>query len=153
MNSSCENYPKAYLYRRIVQAKLYIDDHFAEAINLNDMADTAAFSRFHFIRLFKLAYQKTPHQYLTFVRIEHAKRLMAYKNLSIADICMQSGFESSSSFSSLFKKYTGKSPVVYQLQLQNKISASKKMPWKFVPSCYAEKNGWLKKSNFEEVAT
>src|SRR5215831_16909535 len=85
-NSSDQNYPKAYLYRRIVQAKLYIDEHFAEPINLNDMSDTAAFSRFHFIRLFKQAYQKTPHQYLTFVRLEHAKQLMMHKNLSIADI-------------------------------------------------------------------
>jgi AraC-like DNA-binding protein len=150
MNSS-ENYPKAYLYRRIVQAKFYIDDHFSEPIHLNDMADTAAFSRFHFFRLFKQAYQKTPHQYLTFVRIEYAKRLMMHGNLSIADVCMQSGFESGSSFSSLFKKYTGTSPIAYRLQLQTKISASKKTPLKFVPSCFAEKNGWLKKSNFEEA--
>ena len=30
------SYPKVYLYRRIVQAKLFIDDHYHEQINLDD---------------------------------------------------------------------------------------------------------------------
>jgi len=41
-------FPKIYLYRRIVLAKLFIDDHFNEDINLSDLADEALFSKFHF---------------------------------------------------------------------------------------------------------
>ena len=68
-----ELYPKVYLYRRIVYAKLFIDTHFAENIDLDNIADEAFFSKFHFIRVFKDIYKKTPHQYLSFVRIERRK--------------------------------------------------------------------------------
>jgi len=64
-----EPYPRMYLYRRLVQAKLFIDTHFAEPIDLNAIADEAYFSKFHFIKQFKSIYKRTPHQYLIHVRI------------------------------------------------------------------------------------
>jgi AraC-like DNA-binding protein len=48
-----EAYPKAYLYRRIVQVKLYIDAHYADPIDGEAISGEATFSKFHFIRLFK----------------------------------------------------------------------------------------------------
>lgn len=48
-----EEYPKVYLYRRIVQAKLFIDIHYGEQIDLHNIADEACFSKFHFLRLSK----------------------------------------------------------------------------------------------------
>lgn len=69
-------YPKQYLYKRIVQAKLFIDANFVENINLNNISYEAIFSKFHFIRLFKKIYGKTPHQYLKSVRIEKAMEFM-----------------------------------------------------------------------------
>src|ERR1044072_5307668 len=87
-------YPKAYLYRRIVQAKLFIDKHFREKINLDEIAEEASFSRFHFIRLFKEAYRSTPHQYLVWVRLKEAEKLMTNAELKIQDICFEIGFES-----------------------------------------------------------
>jgi hypothetical protein len=41
-----ELYPKVYLYRRIVYAKLFIDNHFAEKIDLDNIADEAFFPNF-----------------------------------------------------------------------------------------------------------
>jgi AraC-like DNA-binding protein len=67
---------KIYLYKRIVQAKLFIDANFAGDIDLDNIADEAYFSKFHFIRLFKSIYGKTPHQYLISVRIEKAKEFL-----------------------------------------------------------------------------
>src|SRR6185295_2134850 len=98
-----EEYPKFYLYKRIVQTKLFIDSHFAEKIDLNDIADEAYFSKFHFIRLFKNIYGKTPHQYLIKVRIERAKGFLQ-KNHSVTEVCFMVGFESLSSFTGLFKR-------------------------------------------------
>ena len=68
-----EHYPKIYLVRRVVQAKLFIDEHYAERLDLDNISDEACFSKFHFIRLFRNIYGKTPHQYLTTVRIEKPK--------------------------------------------------------------------------------
>ena len=142
-----EKLPKIYLYRRIVQAKLFIDNHFADDINLNAAADEAFFSKFHFIRLFKNIYSKTPHQYLTSVRIENAKRLLQ-TDRSIADVCFSVGFDSVSSFTGLFKRINMVTPAVYrqqQLKRKNEIS---KTPLKFIPNCFAEQNGWTENRNF-----
>lgn len=102
-------YPKVYLYRRIVQAKLFIDNNFANKIDLDNISDEEYFSKFHFIRLFKSIYGSTPHQYLRSVRVEKAKELLKSVD-SVTDVCYSVGFESISSFSSLFSKTFGVSP-------------------------------------------
>ena len=140
-----EQYPKIYLYRRIVQAKLFIDQFYFEKINLDNISDEAYFSKFHFIRLFKKSYNKTPHQYLTYVRIENAKLLLQSER-KIADICFAVGFESVSSFTGLFKNLVGKTPAAYQIQ-QKEIKADIiKDPLKYIPGCFAEKSGWKDKT-------
>jgi AraC-like DNA-binding protein len=137
-----DSYPKAYLYRRIVQAKLFIDKNFGKNIDLNNIADSAYFSKYHFIRLYKKVYGKTPHRYLTLVRIEKAMQLLR-ADMQVTDACFLVGFESLSSFSGLFKRVVGVSPSDYLIK-QRKIKAQiLKTPLDFVPGCFAQKNGWL----------
>src|SRR5882757_2752163 len=132
-----EQFPKIYLYRRIVQAKLFIDKNFAGNINLDAIADEAFFSKYHFIRLFKMAYGKTPHQYLTSVRIENAK-LLLQTNMSVADVCFDVGFDSISSFTGLFKRITGNTPSSYQKEQLLRKAEILNTPLKFVPNCFIE---------------
>jgi AraC-like DNA-binding protein len=133
-----DEYPKAYLYRRIVQSKLYIDENFADSIDLGQIADEAVFSKFHFTRLFKKIYGKTPHQYLTFVRIEKAKDFLK-SGMAVHNVCYSVGFESISSFTELFKKMVGYTPSGFQIQ-QLKVQAElDQVPLKFIPNCFAEK--------------
>ncbi len=143
-------YPKIYLYRRVVQAKLFIDTKYADNIDLNNIANEAYFSKFHFIRLFKRIYGKTPHQYLTTVRIEKAMQFLG-ENSTVSDSCFSVGFESLSSFSRLFKHIVGLAPSEYLRQQQQIKMQIYKSPLKFIPGCFAEKNGWIKKSNFETI--
>jgi AraC-like DNA-binding protein len=139
------SYPKVYLYRRVVKAKLFIDASFAEPIDINNIADEAFFSKFHFIRLFKKIYGKSPHQYLKVVRIEKAMELLRVGN-SVSEVCYTVGFQSLSSFSGLFKKLVGVTPSAY-LEAQQKIKAHiQKAPLDFIPGCFAEKKGWKKKA-------
>lgn len=112
---SFSEYPSAYRYRRIVQSKRYIDIHFREPINLEMISDEACFSKFHFLRLFKNAYGRTPNQYLMGLRIRYAKKMLKENIFSISEICLEVGFESPGSFSSLFKRETGKSPSEYRM--------------------------------------
>lgn len=145
-----EEYPKVYLYRRIVQAKLFIDSNYANKIDVDNISDEAYFSKFHFIRLFKKIYGKTPHQYLKAVRIGKAQQILKANN-SVTEACFSVGFDSMSSFSGLFKRMTGESPSDYSKrhkEIKNRID---KKPLAFVPSCYAQQHGWLENSNFEEV--
>src|SRR5215203_343762 len=105
------SYPKIYLYKRIVQSKLFIDQNFSEHIDLDNIADEACFSKFHFIRLFKSVYGRTPHQYLIKVRIGNAQKFLEAQR-SVTDTCFLVGFDSLTSFTALFKKYTHLSPSV-----------------------------------------
>jgi AraC-like DNA-binding protein len=139
-----ELYPKVYLYRRIVQAKLFIDDNYFNNIDLNNIADEAYFSKFHFIRLFKNIYGKTPHQYLTYVRIEKAKEFLQTET-SITDVCYAIGFDSLSTFTGLFKRTVGQTPSFYQQQQQKIKSETLRSPLTFIPHCFASANGWTKK--------
>jgi AraC-like DNA-binding protein len=138
-----KSYPKIYLYKRIVQAKLFIDNHFAEKIDLNNIADEAYFSKFHFIRLFKKIYGKSPHQYLTWVRIEKAKELLQ-KGESVTDVCFRVGFESVSSFTALFKRLARHTPAFYKRDMELRQLQIKTAPLQFIPNCFAERQGWTK---------
>ena len=147
-----DDYPKQYLYRQIVRAKLFIDGHYSSPIDLDRISESACFSKFHFVRLFRSVYRKTPHQYLTSVRIEKAEERLA-RGSSVKQACFAVGFESVSSFTSLFKRHKGMTPAEFQ-RARNALSrevASK--PLKFVPNCFAEKKGWTKNSNFREIET
>jgi AraC-like DNA-binding protein len=144
-----EQYPKVYLYQRIVQAKLFIDHNYAKKIDAGNISDEAYFSKFHFIRLFKKTYGRTPHQYLSFVRIERAKDLLKAEN-TVSDVCYSVGFESITSFSGLFKRSVGISPSTFLQQHLQKQTAIAEAPLKFVPGCFIENNGWAENSNFGE---
>ena len=140
-----EYYPKIDLYRRVVQAKLFIDNHFADNIDLSNIADEAYFSKFHFIRLFKNIYRKTPHQYLIFVRIEKAMELLK-TSMPVSDVCYSVGFESLSSFSGLFKRMVDITPSEYLARHQKIKAEMLQSTLNFVPACFAEKRGWTKKT-------
>jgi len=138
-----DQYPKIYLYRRIVQAKLFIDKFYSQKIDLDNISDEAYFSKFHFIRLFKSIYGKTPHQYLTTVRIEKAQYFFQ-ENKSVTEVCMLVGFDSASTFSGLFTKLVRKTPSQYLSFHQQRRKQIEKAPLSFVPGCYAFMHGWDK---------
>lgn len=138
-----EAYEKIYLYQRIVRAKLFMDKHYADHIDLDNIADQAHFSKFHFIRLFKSIYRKTPNNYLIKVRMDSAKILLA-KGHSVLETSMRIGFESPTSFAGMFKKMVGQTPSTYQQQHKTKRKAMQTNPLRFVPNCFAHMHGWTK---------
>jgi len=111
-------YPHDDLTKQVIESKLYIDKHFSDNINLDKIAGKALVSKFHFIRLFKRYYGRTPNKYLQEVRIEKAK-LLLQKGSSIDEVCTAIGFTSKTSFISLFKKLTGLTPLAYQNKKSN----------------------------------
>ena len=143
-----QSYPKLYFYRRIVQAKLFIDQHYAEPIDLYRIADEAYYSKFHFVRQFKNTYHQTPHQYLTSVRIENAMKLLG-TGLPVSAVCEAVGFEELSSFSRLFKRTTGMTPSGYLLRQQKLRKQITEAPLTLVPHCFAYQFGLLEKEQFQ----
>ena len=138
---SQEIHPKMYMYRRIVEAKLFIDTHYAQKIELDKISDQASFSKYHFLRLFKAAYGKSPHQYLTELRIHHAKRLLG-AGQTVSAVCFAVGFESLPSFTRLFKKQVGISPKSFSQKSVQQKERTEQNPLSQVPACFADSFGW-----------
>ena len=125
------------LYQRIVAAKVYIDENFQDAIDLEDISRKACLSRFHFHRLFRQVYKRTPHQYLTKKRLDKARDLLAI-NKPVTEVCNEVGFESIGSFSVLFKKEIGFAPQYYRNMACKKKMEQQAQPKKAIPHCFIE---------------
>lgn len=81
--------------------------------SLQDLADAAGLSRFHFARLFKKETGISPMRYLEQSRIEKAKTLVREGNLSLAQVGASLGFADQSHFTRRFKRYAGCTPAAY----------------------------------------
>lgn len=126
------------VYKKIVTAKLYIDGNFTGQISLDSLSREACLSRYHFHRLFTRIYRVTPHQYLTRKRLEHARLSLADKKATITEICNEVGFESISSFSTLFKKEIGQAPTHYRVLVWERQQQTLEQPRSFIPHCFIE---------------
>ncbi len=73
-------------------------------------------SRSYFTRRFKQAMGITPARYLTAVRIEKAKVLLATTAMPIIHVAVECGFSSQSSLTTAFKAATGITPATYRRQ-------------------------------------
>ncbi len=95
-------------------AKDHADRHFAEPLDLEQLAAVAAISKFHFHRLFTATYGLTPAAYLSERRIERAQDLLRATNLTVTEVCHSVGFSSLGSFSSRFAGVVGESPSEFR---------------------------------------
>lgn len=136
-------YEKYDFYRRVVKAKVYIDLHFSDNIDLDNIADQAHYSKFHFIRSFKFIYGMTPKNYLIRKRIQEAGKLLSQGH-SVMETGLMVGLESPTSFASMFKKITGITPQSFQQKERNRLLRMQTTPLKFVPNCYIEQHGLSK---------
>ena len=95
----------------------YIEVNFGKRISLATLARLVRLSRWHFCRAFKQSFGMPPLLYLNERRIEHAKRLLANRELSVMEIGLQVGFVTSSAFATAFRKATGVAPRAYARSL------------------------------------
>jgi AraC-like DNA-binding protein len=105
----------------------YIDRHLGDALTVSELARHARLSPYHFIRAFRAATGRTPHQYVRERRIDRAKTLLVTTPLPVTEVCDRVGFQSLGSFSSLFRRVTGETPVAYR-------AARRRRP--YIPECF-----------------
>ena len=88
--------------------------NFRRPIQLEEIAAVANISPNSFCRYFKSKTRKTFSQFLIEMRVGYACKLLIENNLSIKQLCYESGFNNFTSFHKYFKMITGKSPLSYQ---------------------------------------
>ena len=96
------------------RARDHVDRHYTEPLDLETLAGIAGLSKFHFQRLFKATYGRTPATYLTERRVERAQDLLRATNLTVTEVCHAVGFSSLGSFSSRFSALVGETPSAFQ---------------------------------------
>jgi AraC family transcriptional regulator len=94
----------------------YVYSQSNQKLTLDELAQVACLSKFHFLRLFKSAFSKTPYEFINGVRIEKAKELLRNPELSVREIANQTGFDSSGSFSRAFFQTQGKYPTQFAVR-------------------------------------
>lgn len=117
------------VFIRLRRARELMDDCYSQPIDLAQISNVACLSPFHLLRMFRQAFGETPHQYLMRTRIEKARELLAHSRRSVTDVCLDVGYESLGSFSSLFRKMTGESPLDYRCRVFVRTPI-------IVPSCF-----------------
>ena len=108
-----ETYNSSQSMIRITALLRYLDINYAEDMSTEQAAEYTGFSKFHFMRMFKLQTGYTFHDYLTLKRIHTAEQLLV-TDMPITDIAFQTGFNTLPSFCRAFKKYTNYSPSEYK---------------------------------------
>ncbi|MCR4689791.1 MAG: response regulator [Lachnospiraceae bacterium] len=96
------------------KARSYIDENYSRDISLEEVSRNADISAYYFSKLFKEGTGVTFIEYLTKVRIEKAKQLIAAGELSMKEICQQVGYSDPNYFSRIFKKNVGVTPTEYK---------------------------------------
>jgi AraC family transcriptional regulator len=95
----------------------YIQNNLDRDISLAELANVAHMSVHHFGKLFKQSMGVTPHQYVLKCRVDQAKKLLANKQLSFAEISQAVGFCHQSHFIDVFRRYTSLTPRQYRQTL------------------------------------
>lgn len=112
-SSLTDTTPSSPAYRRMQIVHDYVLSHYADTISLDEVADLAGMSPTAFCRYFKLRANKTFSEFVTEVRVGHARKLLMAGQLSVTQVSYESGFRTLSNFNRQFKTITGQTPSQY----------------------------------------
>jgi AraC-like DNA-binding protein len=105
-------------FRRLCRARELLAQLDDPQPTIEALAREVGISPYHFIRQFEALFGVTPHQYRIQVRLDRAKELLAAQQRSVTAVCMDVGFSSLGSFSTLFSRRFGVTPSAYRRRVK-----------------------------------
>jgi AraC family transcriptional regulator len=102
-----------YRLRRVLD---YIGDNLAADLSLSELAGVAGMSPHYFAELFRRSTGQAPHKYVLLQRIECAKQGLTHAKCSVLEVGLDAGFQNSSHFARIFRKFVGVSPSRFRNQ-------------------------------------
>jgi two-component system response regulator YesN len=98
----------------ISKSKEFIEINYKKDISLDDVSRVVDVSPYYFSKLFKEETGENFIEYLTRIRIEQAKKLLQNRDMSIKNVCSDTGYSDPNYFSRIFKKLVGVTPTEYR---------------------------------------
>ena len=92
----------------------FIESSYQHPLTLQELADSVSLSKEQFCRFFKHSFRSTPLQYLNRYRLDRSLELLRDPSLSVTEIALACGFDSSSYFAVSFRKATGMTPTQFR---------------------------------------
>lgn len=120
---SKSNSKEAIALLRISSIIDYIESHYKEELDLNQLADISCMSIRNFQRIFKKATGQSPIDYLIQVRLQKAKFYLRKTLKPVAEIALESGFKDNNYFSREFKKVLGVPPSLYRMRFKEELQS------------------------------
>ncbi len=103
-------------FQELLPVVQHVEQHFAEAVSMAEMASLAGLSTTHFNRRFQQLLHMTPTHYLRTVRIQSAQHLLTTTSRPLSEIAVEVGFTDQSHFTRRFRETTGMTPDAYRRQ-------------------------------------
>jgi AraC family transcriptional regulator len=107
---------------QVKRVTTYMREHLSEEVGLEELANLAGLSRFHFCSAFRQATGQSPHAWLVAQRIAESRRLLAMPELPITEVALAVGYQTPSAFTAAFRKITGMTPSDYRRQLEHRVA-------------------------------
>ena len=117
----------------VYQAKRFLDRNFSQNITLEQLAETACMSKYHFSRLFKRRMGISWTQHLSGLRIEKAKQLLVDGDMSVTEVCDAVGYNDLTHFARVFKKHVGVTPRAYRKKIIKTNNSSEIIGYQYQP--------------------
>lgn len=107
---------------QIQPALAYIHENYVQDIRAEDLAKECGLSEPHFRRVFREFVSMSPIDYLNFIRVREACKMMNRRDCPMDLVAVECGFSSVSTFTRNFKKFIGITPYQWKLQQEKHIS-------------------------------
>ena len=122
-------------FQRLCRGRDLLATEYQSRVLLEQAAREACLSEFHFHRLFRATFGETPHEFLTRLRLDRAKQMLASES-TVTEVCFEVGYESLGSFSTKFRAQFGRSPVEFQREVRRIFGYH--APWRvlMLPGCF-----------------
>lgn len=109
-------------YEKVIKKTItYIEERLHESLMINDIANHAGLSKFHFHRIFRSVIGMSITEYIRMRRLANASADLLYTNKRILDIALYYRFESQEAFTRTFKTYYHLPPGQYRKLMSNML--------------------------------
>ena len=124
------------LFVRLCRSRDYLGDCANVRVRLDHAARLAYLSKYHYLRMFALAFGETPFEFAARVRMERARSLLVSSQRSVTEICLEVGYESLATFSNRFRRFAGFAPSEIRRQVRTLYPMPSRAAIYDVPACF-----------------